>query len=318
MFAATVGPKLTADTERGLATMATALSELSDAITALVAQASRSLVAIDARRRFPASGIVYSSDGIIVTNHHVIHRDTDIRVHLPDGSIVAGELAGRDEANDVAVVRVDATGLEEQRWTGHEGLKVGGIVVAVGNPGTGPRAALGLLSSVAGAWRTRTGGELDAFIETDLPIFAGFSGSPLYDADGAVIGINTSALLRGASVTIPHATVARSVATLLEHGRIPQGYLGVSSYPVDLPESEAGGESAGRGLLVVSVEADSPAEKAGIIIGDIIIAVAGNPTRGAETLRSSLGSATIGQSVEVAIIRGGRTMSVSATIEARG
>lgn len=309
--------------------MATALTELSDALASLVESTSRSLVAIDARRRFPASGIVWSSDGLIVTNHHVIHRDKDIEVHLPDGAVVAAELLGRDTASDVALLRAHATGLEAPRWSGHDALRAGAIVVAVGNPGTGPRAALGLISSIGGRWRTRAGAELEAFIESDLPIFAGFSGSPLVSADGGIVGINTSALVRGASIAIPYRTVERSVATLLEHGGIPQGYLGVSSYPVDLPESSAAdssapestrtekGDKGGRGLLVVSVEQGSPAEKAGIIIGDIILSVAGHTTRGAETLRAAIGPETIGREIDVVVLRGGEPRTVKLTVGAR-
>lgn len=297
--------------------MASALTELSDAITALVERTSRSLVAVDARRRFPASGIIWSSDGLVVTNHHVVHRDTDIRVHLPDGSIVPAELVGRDQGADVALLRVEATGLEAPAWAEGFSLKVGQIVVAIGNPGTGPRASLGLVSATAGRWRTRGGGELDAFIETDLPIVAGFSGSPLAGADGSLVGINTSALLRGASIAIPHATIARSVETLAKHGRIPQGYLGVSSYPVDLPENGEADERAGRGLLVVSVEAGSPAESAGIIVGDIIVAIAGEPTRGADTLRTAIGRDSIGRQVEITVLRGGAPRALTAVITAR-
>jgi S1-C subfamily serine protease len=297
--------------------MATALTELSEAIASLVQGMARSLVAIDARRRFPASGIVWSSDGMIVSNHHVIHRDEEIRVHLPDGSIVPAELVGRDPSADVALLRAEATGLETPEWTGHDALKVGQIVVAVGNPGTGPRAALGLISSTAGRWRTRSGGELDAFIETDLPIFMGFSGSPLLAADGGIIGINTSALVRGAAIAIPHATVARSVTTLLTHGRIPQGYLGVSSYPVDVPEGEDS-VTGGRGLLVVSIEPESPAEKGGVILGDIITRVAGLETRGAESLRSALGLDTIGREIEIEVLRGGDPKTISVTVGAKG
>lgn len=299
--------------------MATALTDLSDALASLVSRTSQSLVAVDARRRFPASAIVWSSDGLIVTNHHVIHRDTDIRVHLPDGSKVAAELVGRDQGTDVALLRVDAKGLTPPDWTSHDTLKIGQIVVGVGNPGTGPRAWLGLLSTIEGRWRTRGGGELDALIESDIPINLGFSGSPLVSAGGAFIGINSSALLRGASITIPYATIERSVATLAEHGRIPQGYLGVSSYPVDLPDSFASvdGELGGRGLLVVSVESESPAESAGIIIGDIVVSVAGKSTRGADTLRTSLGSETIGREVSMVVVRGGEPKTLRVTVRAR-
>lgn len=297
--------------------MASTLSDLSEAIATLVDRTSRSLVAIDARRRFPASGIVWSSDGLIVTNHHVVHRDTDIRVHLPDGAIVPAELIGRDQIADVAVLRASATGLEAAHWSSHESLRIGHIVVGVGNPGTGPRASIGLISAIAGRWRTRGGGELDAYIETDLPIVAGFSGSPLLGADAEVIGINTSALLRGASIAIPHVNVERSVATLLEHGRIPQGYLGVSSYPVELPDAAGGDAPSGRGLLVVSVEADSPAERAGILVGDIIVTVNGQHTRGADTLRTSLGAETIGRDIEVVITRGGEPRTLSVRVLAR-
>src|SRR5687768_14862020 len=141
--------------------MATALTDLSDALASLVERTSQSLVSVDARRRFPASAIVWSSDGLIVTNHHVVHRDNDIRVHLPDGSKVAAELIGRDQSTDVALLKADTKGLTPPQWTGHDGLKVGQIVVGVGNPGTGVHASIGLISSVAGKWRTRGGGELD-------------------------------------------------------------------------------------------------------------------------------------------------------------
>ncbi|MBC8144706.1 MAG: trypsin-like peptidase domain-containing protein [bacterium] len=299
--------------------MATALTDLSDAIATLVERTSQSLVSVDARRRFPASAIVWSSDGLIVTNHHVVHRDNDIRVHLPDGSKVAAELIGRDQTTDVALLKADTKGLTPADWTTHDALKIGHVVVGVSNAGPGVHASLGLISSVAGRWKTRGGGELDAFIETDLPIILGFSGSPLVSASGELIGINSSALLRGASIAIPHATIARSVETLAKHGRIPQGYLGVSSYPVDLPEGfeSDNGTTGGRGLLVVTVERNSPAENAGIIVGDIVVSVAGSPTRGSDTLRTSLGADTIGREIDVIVVRGGEPKALKVTVAAR-
>ena len=301
-----------------------ALRALSDDLTAAVERASRSIVAIHARPRIPASGI-YWRDGIIVATSHTIRKEQDIAVTLPNGSRAVAQLAGRDGGTDLAVLRFDtvpskdAIGVAE-RVSG-EALRVGSVVLAVGRPGDeGVTTSLGVISAVADKWRTWSGGEIDRFVRLDLSVYDGFSGGALADADGGILGVNCSALARGTPLTIPNATVDRVVDALLTRGHVARAYLGVAMQPVRLTKALADrlqlGDSA-RGVLVVMVEGESPADRAGLLVGDVIVAAGGKNVAEPQDMAELLGAERVGATLELGVVRGGERRSLDVTVGER-
>jgi S1-C subfamily serine protease len=293
------------------------LQNLSNSLAATVERAGTALVRVEARRRLPASGIVWSADGIIVTAHHVVQRDEGIQIGLPDGEAVPATLVGRDPTTDLAVLRVEGAALAPPAWVDPEGLRVGHLALALGRPGQTAQATLGIVSALGEAWRTPAGGKLDRYLQTDLVMYPGFSGGPLVDAAGQVVGLNTSALLRGISLAVPTPTARRVVETLLTHGRVRRGYLGIGTQPVQLPGALAEQLNQETGLLLVQVKADSPAERGGLLLGDIIVAMDEQSMRQHEDLLALLGGDRAAQSVPVRIVRAGQVKELAVTIGER-
>ncbi|MFQ5855144.1 MAG: S1C family serine protease [Anaerolineae bacterium] len=298
--------------------MADVLKNVSDALAATAEAAGSHVVRVEARRRLPASGIIWSDDGVIVTAHHVVERDDNISVGLPDGETVSAELVGRDPTTDLAVLRAQATGLTSSTWAGPDDLRVGHLVLALGRPGKTVQATLGIVSALSESnWRTPAGGELDRYLQTDVVMYPGFSGGPLVDVTGQVIGLNTSALLRGVSLTVPAPTVRRVVETLLAHGRVRRGYMGIGAQPARLPASLAEHLGQETGLLLVSVEPGSPAEQGGLVLGDTIVSLDDQPVRHLDDLLSLLSGNRVGASVPVRILRGGQVQELQVVIGER-
>jgi len=297
--------------------MAEVLQSLSDALAAVVSDAGQSIVSVDARRRLPATGIVYSAEGVIVTAHHVVTREESIRVGLPDGQKVNAEFVGRDPSTDLAVLKVDASDLSVPQWASSESLRVGHLAVAVGRPGTDTQATLGVVSALWSDWRTPAGGLLDQRIQTDVVMYPGFSGGPLVSVSGQFIGLNTSGLARGASIAVPAATISRVTEALLRDGVIKRGYLGVTAQPVRLPEAMSTELGQETGLMLVAVDPASPAGQGGLAMGDTIVAFGETPTRTMDELQAALTGDRVGESVSVRIIRGGQVHNVSVTIGER-
>ena len=293
--------------------MTQVLTSLSDALAETVATGGSSVVRVEARDRVPASGIVWP-EGVIVTAHHVVERDENIMVGLPDGEEVTATLAGRDPTTDLAVLRAEAGGLPEPTWADTDGLRVGHLVLALGRPGQNVRATMGIVGALGEGWRTPAGGSLDRYLQTDTVMYPGFSGGPLVDAAGRVLGLNTSAILRGVSLTVPTLTVRRIVETILAHGRVQRGYLGVGAQPTPLPEKLAQELSQETGLLLVSVEPGSPAERGGMFLGDTIVSLAGQPVRRLDDLLAGLGGEQIGKQVPIRIVRGGQLQEITVTL----
>jgi S1-C subfamily serine protease len=298
--------------------MTEVLASLSDALALTVAKAGSSVVRVEGRRRLPASGIVWSADGVVVTAHHVVQREENISLGLPDGKTVSATLVGRDPTTDLAVLRAETTKLAAPTWAELDSLQVGHLVLALGRPGQSVQATLGIVSALSGtSWRTPVGGQLDRYLQTDVVMYPGFSGGPLVSATGQVIGLNTSALLRGVSLTVPAPTVRRIVETLLEHGRVRRGYLGVSTQSVRLPAVVADQVNQETGLLVVSVEPDSPADRGGLILGDTIVTLADNPVRHYDDLLAQLSPDRVGKTIPVRIVRGGQVEQITLTVGER-
>jgi S1-C subfamily serine protease len=293
----------------------TALSALSDELAAAVAKAGSSVVTVDARSRTAASGTVWEG-GVVITADHVIERDENIVVTLPDGSSTRATIAGRDPGTDLAVLKLESSGPPPAATAPLEGVKVGHLVLAIGRPRAGsPMASFGVVSAIGGQWRTARGGSVDGYVRADVSLFPGFSGGPLVDTAGRVIGLNSWYLARGQELAIPAANVTAIVQVLLTEGRVRRAYLGVTSQPVRLPEPvrQQLGLAQEVGLMILGVEGGSPAERAGLLMGDVLVGVAGRPIADPGDLRDALGSAAVGQPLSVTVVRGGRRQEVNVT-----
>jgi S1-C subfamily serine protease len=297
--------------------MTQVLKSLSDALAATVEAAGSGVVRVEARQRLPASGIVWSSEGVIVTAHHVVERDDNIGIGLPRNETVSASLVGRDPSTDLAVLRVEGADLTPPTWAEPESLSVGHLVLGLGRPGRTVQATLGIVSALGEGWRTPAGGRVEPYLQTDLVMYPGFSGGPLVDVNGGVLGLNTSALLRGISLSVPTPTVRQVVETLLAHGRVRRGYLGVGAQPARLPAALADQLGQETGLLLVSVEPEGPADHAGLTLGDTIVALDGQPVRHMDELLALLGGDRVGASLPIRIVRGGQVQELTVTIGER-
>lgn len=282
------------------------LQQLSNNLADVVDKAGASVVVVDARKRITASGTAIAADAVL-TASHVVEREDDIRVLQANGTKISARLAGRDPGSDLALLKLDQPALTASTPL-KELAKVGQIALALGRPfPESLQASLGVISAVAGPVRTERGSMLDHYYRTDAVPYPGFSGGPLVDVEGYVVGINTSGFTPGGSLVIP-ADLAWQVADSLNRlGRVRRGYLGIRSQPVDLPQQvkmQLRREQA-SGLLLVGLEEGSPAEKVGLMIGDILVDLAGKPVPDHDTLMSLLGSDLVGQAVPIEVLRGG-------------
>lgn len=294
--------------------MSEVLSSLSNALATAAETAGGSIVRVEGRRRLPASGIIWSADGVIVTAHHVVEQDGDIDIGFSGGGTAKARLVGRDPTTDVAVLKAQAAGLSPASWAETSELRVGHLVLALGRPGEKVMATFGIVSALSEEWRTPAGGKLDYYLQTDVVMYPGFSGGPLVDVTGRALGLNSSALLRGVSVTVPASSLTRTVETLLAHGRVRRGYLGVGAQGVRLPAALAAQLSQETGLLLGSVEAGSPAERSGLFMGDTIVAFDGQPVRHLDDLLALLSGDRVGKTAPVRIVRGGQVMEVNVVV----
>lgn len=322
--------------------MSDILQTLSDALAGAVEKASPGIVRVDGRRRLPATGIVWSSDGVVVTAHHIIERNENIAVGLPGEVIAPARLIGRDPNTDLAVLKVEADTTPPVWSDGSDGnlLKVGHLVLALGRPGEHVQATLGVVSKLtegersAGKRKPAEGhghgrrrmrfsaednmlGNVGPIIQTDVVMYPGFSGGPLIDAGGAVRGLNTSALSRGSSVAIPTATIRQVVEALLSHGKVRRGYLGIGAQPVRLPAALAEQLDQEIGLMLVSIEPDSPAEKGGLLLGDILVGLDDYSVQSVDELLLLLNTERVGARASVRLIRGGQLIEVTVTVGER-
>jgi S1-C subfamily serine protease len=295
-----------------------AATALSDSIHAAVESAGRAVVEINGGRRFRSSG-VHWRQGIIVTVAHALRHDEDIRVTIAGGRSLAAKLVGRDAGSDLAVLNIDGADLPVTEIAEASAPKVGQLVLALGRTDGQASASLGIISLVGGSWRTWRGALIDQLIRPDIALYHGFSGGPLTDARGLTIGINTSGLSRYSALTIPASTINRVADELSKTGRVARGFLGVGLYAVRIPRRivEAHGLPTAAGLIIVSVEPDGPADKAGLLVGDLLIALNGVKVKETEDVQSALDPELIGKPVVASIIRGGLPLEVAITVGER-
>jgi S1-C subfamily serine protease len=295
------------------------LQELSSQLAAAVETAGNFVVSIHARRRIPSSGIVWR-DGVVVSASHTVRRDDEIPVTLPSGESVVGKVAGRDSATDLVALRVPGTKSHVAPRADASSLRVGSLVLAVGRPGRDVSASFGIVSAVGQGWRTWQGARIDKVLRLDVSVYDGFSGGPLVDPSGAVLGLNNSALARGTPLALPAAAVDKVLDELLEKGHVRRPFIGVAVQPVELTESvtKQHGLEAGVSLLIVSIADGSPAEKAGMILGDVLLEANGNALKGPDDLLDALSNVPRNGAVTVKFLRGGTIKTAAITPADRG
>jgi len=297
--------------------MANPLTDFSNGLSAAVEKGGASTILVDARKRYPASGIAYSED-IVLTADHVVTREDDIKVLLPDGKSLTATIAGRDPGSDLAVLRLAEKSLTPAKTS--DSINVGQLVLALGRPNSaGMQASWGIVTAISGPTRTHRGGLLDEYVQTETTPYPGFSGGPLVNTEGEVLGLNTSGLTRGSSLTIPVKVAWRIADTLAKHGSVKRGYLGVRTQPVDVPDAarQALKREQSHGLLVLWLEEGGPAEKSGLLVGDILVAIGGQPVGDADDLFAALNGDTVGKAIAVEVLRGGRPETVEVTVGER-
>ncbi len=292
-------------------------TELSEAMANAAEIAGKSTVMVDARRRIPASGIAFAKD-LILTADHVVERDEDLRILFGDGNEVSARLVGRDPGTDLAVLKLDSASATPADVS-KSPARVGQFVLAIGRPSKhGIESSFGTVNAISGPVRTGRGGMLDAYIKTDVVSYPGFSGGPLINGEGQVYGINTSGF-GGGAITIPVEIAWKVAETLAAHGKIKRGYLGIRSQTVNLP-AEARSQlkrEQETGLLIVGMEKDSPAEKGGLMVGDILVGVSGVAVEHHDELFVRLSGDVVGKSTPLDVLRGGKLQAANVVVGER-
>jgi len=299
--------------------MSAELIALSDALAQATDRAAASVVAVHTEARGSSSGVLWRP-GVIVTAEHALRRDEDIQVTVPDGRVVSATLAGRDASTDLAVLKCAEATSPVAETGDASAIKPGSLALVVGRTrASGPVAALGAVSLVVAERRTWTGAALAPYIRLDLGVQPTAVGGAVIDPHGRIVGIATPRFARFGAIAVPAPIVNRVVETLLQKGRIPRGYLGVGLQPVRLPDAlrKTLKRDDKTAAIVLEVEPEGPAHKAGIVIGDIFVALAGHAVSRLEDVHGQLGAESIGKSLPLKFVRGGALQEVNIVVSER-
>ncbi len=254
------------------------------------------------------SGFIFTRDGYILTNSHVVHNATKIEVALSDGRRFPAEMIGEDPDTDLAVIRINAPNLVAARLGNSQSLQAGQLAIAIGNPyGFQYTVTTGVVSALGRSFRSRSGRLIDNVIQTDAALNPGNSGGPLVASHGEVIGVNTAVILsaQGICFAIPINTAKMIVGALIKEGKYQRSYIGVGGQNVDLPRrlTRFHDLSVESGVLVISIENDSPAQKAGLVIGDVIVEMNNQPIANIDDLHKVLTDKQVGVRSPLTMIR---------------
>jgi S1-C subfamily serine protease len=295
--------------------MTNAAFDWNDSVSAAVESAQTSVVHIEGHCGIGLSGVAWSERHVL-TSHRGLGRGEDLTITLADGTTREANLVGRDPGTDVALLEVADGGLSPLEWAELDDVKVGHASLALGRPGQAIRASLRIVGVLADKVRTPRGGFLERYVETDRRLPHGFSGGPLVDLEGRGLGLNTRSIFRGADVAVPTLTLRRVVDKLTSHGSVRRGYLGVGVQRVRLPQNVRDELSRRSGALVISVADDGPAAAAGVVLGDVFVALDGEAVRGPESLRDALTERS-GRQVSATILRAGALEDIELTVGER-
>ncbi len=290
------------------------LRDLSNELAGVVERTGKSVVRVEARRGRAGTGIVWDAN-LIVTADHVLESDENIEVVADAGGHKA-TVVGRDPGTDLALLKVDNLSAPAAARGRAGDLKIGHLVLAIGRPGE-LHATLGVVSSLSASWRSWRGGDIDRLIQTNAELYPGFSGGPLVDAEGRVVGVNSWHLGRGISRAIPVDAADEVVASLRTHGRIRRAYLGVGTQPVRLPDPIKGRLSQETGLLVITVEPQGAADRAGLMQGDTVVGLNGTLIGSLDDLFRAIRKLEVGSTHSLKVVRAGEVRELKVTVGER-
>ncbi|MBV9677625.1 MAG: serine protease [Acidobacteriaceae bacterium] len=300
-------------------TAKTDLSGLSQALTELVEKSVSGVVAVKAAPYRVVSGVCLSENTVAVA-HHALRREGRVPVQKADGTEGVATVLGRDPGIDVAILKTDDLLHKPLEASQSDTLKAGSLATVVGlTIDAGPTASLGILGAVGGPRRTWRGGSLHQFLRLDVNLYPSQSGAAVVDAEGKLIGLATPGLLRHSAVAVPVPTLRALAEELEKQGRVRQGYIGVGLQPVAiLPKlREKLGTAAETGLIVLTVEGDSPAEKAGMLIGDVLTKIGDNTVTQVEDVQHALRGDNVGRELKIQLLRGGEAVELNLTVAER-
>lgn len=289
--------------------MAKEVEEFSNALSSAVETADAAVVRVRSGHRHRTSGTVWSEDGLIVTAYHALSGDEEVALRFSDGTERPGTIIGADPGTDIALIRAEGGTFGKPTYRDLDGVKVGTPVLALGRPGKTIRASLRIVGALGGEAQTPSGGRLERWVETDRGIPDGFDGGPLVDLQGRIIGIDTAGLVQRADLAIPFVTLQRVVPELAEHGRVRRGWLGIAVQGVHVPQRLHESTGATQGTLVLGVAEGSPADSAGLLLGDVLLELDGKPVRGARDLATILRN-RIDVVLSARILRGGNVQDI--------
>lgn len=296
------------------------LREYSEALEVLAEATAKSVVRVgphgDWGWRGGGTGFVSGPDGLIVTADHVVRRTRTPRISMIEGKSYEAKIIGRDPFTDVAVLKIDAPRLEPLPLGDSDRLKLGQLVIAVSNPrGVQPSVTAGIISGVGRSFQGWWGRTIEDTVISDIALYPGSSGGPLVNADGEVVGLNIATFPPARSISVPSRTVKSVTEQLVTEGRVRRAYLGIAGQPLPLTgrQAEKSGLKQESGVILYSVEDDSPADKAGLNIGDILVDFDGKKVEDLDDLHKSLGPNLIAKAVEVRIVRTGQLLTLKIT-----
>lgn len=295
--------------------MTTTISSLSDELSASAERASASVLKLHGCRRGAVSAFAWSP-GLVITAAHALTNSDRVELGRAEAKFSA-QVAGADPATDLALLRVDAE-LPQLPRARVEAVRLGALVLGMGRAGNAPRASLGVLSVVGGSWRLPGGSRLEQYVESDLRPFPGVAGGPLLTATGELLGMNSTALVRDALTLLPLTSLERLVSTLLNHGAVRRAYLGVGTQAVRLPTPLAEEREQSSGLIVLSLSPGEPAARAGLLLGDVLLALDQTPLERVSDLASLLDESKIAQASTLDVLRAGKLEQVTVEPRARG
>jgi S1-C subfamily serine protease len=299
--------------------MSEELIEFSNALAEATERTAASVVAVHTETRGSSSGVVWRP-GVIVTSEHTLRRDEEIQLTLPNGRVVPATLVGRDPSTDIAVLKCAEADTAVPLFGDVAALKPGSLTLVVGRTrASGPVAGFGVVSLLASDRRTWTGASLTPYIRLDIGLQPTAVGGAVVDAHGNVVGLATPRFARFGAIAVPASAINKIADMLLKQGRIPRGYLGVGLQPVRLPNAfrETLQRNEKTAVIVLDVHLDGPADKAGMVIGDILVSLGGQSITRLEDVQSLLAGDAIGKTLPLKFIRGGTVQGGNIVIAER-